>query len=88
MSEHTKDKVMITPPPKVESCPVCHIIPSKYNMNLNNEEDVKLADIMVQENTNEFEATTAVWNECCGSFKGYLMELIKTHEGKSYAKIE
>ena len=81
------EKALITPPPEGSvpaSCPECGEMAGPTRLNRNNPNDVVLVAKECQDNTNEFKKTIPMWNECCGSFKMYLIQLIKTHQGLPY----
>lgn len=50
--------------------------------------DFALIDRECKNNTDERKTTTAVWNKCCGSFKGYEIILIEDIYGKPYTGAE
>lgn len=69
----------------VENCLVCGFKANNpIGIHKLRKNDVALIKARCKEETNDMETTVPQWNECCGSFLGYLATLHKDIYGKPY----
>ena len=70
----------------VIECLVCDFDPKNpIGVHKLRPKDFVLIENYCKEHTSRKEITTAKWNECCGSFKGYEVIIIEDRYGKPYS---